>query len=129
VRVLSVAAGRAVGALRPEVVLPVLAGTAAILVLIPPRILGHSLFEVGTVPIVYIRVPIERVEPLPGVRIAADVEPILIQRRPEQLDLRPRRRLLRLTNPPEKPRPHKPNQHPQHNDDDEKLDQREPPLI
>jgi hypothetical protein len=50
-------------------------------------------FEVGTVPVVYIRFRFS-VEALAGVGIAADVQAILVQGRPEQLDLRPRRAIF-----------------------------------
>ena len=49
-----------------------------------------------------------------------------MQGRPEQLDLRPRRGHLRLTHSTKQPRPHQPNQQPQHDDDHEQLDQRKP---
>src|SRR5262249_2249762 len=118
-----------IGPLGPEVVLAVLARTTTVLVLIAPRILGDSLFEVRTVPIVYIRIPLKRVEPLAGVRIAPHIEPILVERRPQQLDLRPRRRLLRLPDASKQPRPDEPHEQPQHDDDHQQLDEREPPLI
>src|SRR5207245_3114488 len=106
IRVLAFATRRPIGALGPEVVFAVLTRTATVLVLIAPRILGYGLLEIGAVPVVDVRIPLERVEALARVGIRADVETILVERRAEQLDLRARGRLLRPAPPPDQPRPH-----------------------
>src|SRR5215471_8188455 len=100
VGVLSGATRLSVGAITPEIVLAVLSGTAFVVVRVSPRIGGNGvLFEIGPVPVAASRTadqPVER-----G-RVGAHVEAVLIERRAEQLDLRPRRYLLRLTDAPEK---------------------------
>src|SRR5256712_8680878 len=117
------------GALRPEIVLAVVARTAAVLVLIAPRILGDRLLEVRAVPVGGVRIPLERVEALARVGVRAAIEPVLVERRTKQLDRRRRRRLLGLAHAAEEARTDESHEQPEHDDDDEQLDQREPALI
>src|SRR4029453_9349172 len=100
-------------ALGPEVVLAVLPGTTAILVGVAPRIFGNGLLEVGAVPVGNVRVPLERVDTLARVRVAADIEPVLVECRAKELDLRPRGGLLRLAHAAEEARPDETHQEPE----------------
>ncbi len=76
-----------------------------------------------------VRVLHQRLEAGPRRRVGADVEPILVQRRAEQLDLRPRGRLLALAHAAEEARPHQARDEAQDDDDDQQLDQREAALV
>jgi len=58
-----------------------------------------------------------------GIKIV--VQAVLIERESEQLDLRARRRDLRVTDVPKHHRPHEPCQDRDHGDHDQELDERE----
>src|SRR6266850_148470 len=83
------------------------------------------LLEVRPVPVRRAGALHERAEPLRGVRIGADVEPVGVQRAAEDLDLRAGGRLLGLADVPEQPGSDQAHQQAQDDDDDEQLHQGE----
>src|SRR5687767_8658065 len=125
VRILSFAARRLVGALRPDVVITMLAGAAPVLVCLAPRIARHRLLQIRAVPVGDVGIPLQRLQSLRGVRIGAHVEPVLIEGGTEELDLGLGRRLLGFGDVLEEPRTDEADQEAEHDDDDEQLDQRE----
>src|SRR5437764_13421683 len=84
----ALAARRAVGAERIEVVRPAALARAAVIVGAIPRILRHVLLQVRPVPAVRAERPLpEGRQALLAARIASNVEPEGIERGAEQLDL------------------------------------------
>ena len=95
-----------------------------------PRVPGNVLLEVRPFPAGRVaRALLERLEPLLGIGVPPDIELELIERRSEELDLHPGRRLARLAHAPEEARPHQAGEDAQDDDDDQELDQREAGLV
>src|SRR2546425_2893406 len=94
-----------------------------------PRVERHRLLQVGAPPVAGDRLAhgllLERREALLGGGIAAVVEPVVVERQPEQLDLRPGGSALRFGNAAQDAGPDQRGEQPQHDDHDEDLDQRE----
>src|SRR5215471_8230680 len=127
---LALAARLAVRAVAPEIVLPVIARAALVLVRVAPGIgRDRVLLEVRTVPVGDVRVPNERVETDRPRRVAPDVQAVLIQSGSEQLDLRAGGHGLRLADAAEEPRADQPGQEAQDDDDDDHLDEGEPAAV
>src|SRR5262249_17730074 len=91
-----------------------------------PRILRQGLLQIGPVPPVDAEWPLaERREALLRARIAPDVEPVGVERRPEQLDLGPRGADLRLLLLADEARSDERHQEPDDHHHDHHLDERE----
>src|SRR5262245_31745921 len=96
VATVALAAGRAVGAERVEVIGPPALAGAAVVVRAIPRVLRNVLLEVGPIPAIGAERPLtERGEPFLRARVTTGVQPERIERRAEQLDLGARRFHLR----------------------------------
>src|SRR5439155_24138563 len=116
--------------LGPQIVLAELTGTASVLVRAAPRVARYRFLQIRPIPVGRAsRILLERVEALGAGRIGADVEPVLIEPGADQLDLRFRRRLLRLSDASPQTWPEEPDEQPEHDDDDEQFDEREPALV
>src|SRR2546428_4746433 len=87
------------------------------------------LLQIGPVPVRDVRVRHERLQALHAARIGADVEPVGVERRPEQLNLCLRRRLLGGADVAEEPRADEADEQAEDDDHDEQLDQREAALV
>src|SRR5262249_12369097 len=92
-------------------------------------VLGDRFLEIGTVPVVDVRIALQSVQADVAVGVAADIEPVLIERGAEQLDLRTCGGLLGLSHTAEQPWPYQADEQAQHDDDHEQLDERDPPLV
>jgi len=102
----------------------VVPGAALVLIGLAPGIERHRvLLEIGAAPVGDIRIADEGLEPRRGRRIGADIKPVLVKGRAEELDLRARRRLLSLADAAEEARPHEAGEKAQDDDDHEELDQ------
>src|SRR5690606_2274456 len=94
-----------------------------------PRVERHLLAQVRPAPVARQRLgdrlATQRLEPLLLRRVRVVVQAVRVQRRDQQLDLRPRRRRLRRAHVLEDVRRDQRREHTQHHDHDEQLDQRE----
>src|SRR5690606_21741708 len=94
-----------------------------------PRLERHLLAQVRPAPVprqrLGDRLATQRLQPLRLRRVHVVVQAVRVQRRDQQLDLRPRRRRLRRAHVLEDVRRDQRREHTQHHDHDEQLDQRE----